>query len=114
MDSVDNRLPAGPDVVDIVIKIENPSERLLGWRDVVALRAEHHDGRTDIAQVDRGAVRCLNPAGSEIVSDEQLIDDELNLLRVQIDVAAPPLFEAQIAWRFRVDFGIEIVRLAPE
>jgi len=56
----------------------------------------------------------LNPAGSEIVSDEQLIDDELNLLRVQIDVAAPPLFEAQIAWRFRVDFGIEIVRLAPE
>ena len=43
MDRVDDRLPVRTDVVDIVIEIEDPSQRLLRRRDVVALGAEHHD-----------------------------------------------------------------------
>ena len=52
--------------------------------------------------------------GGEIVADEQLVDDELDLLGIQIDVAAPPVLEAEIARRFGIDLGIEIVLLAPE
>ena len=64
-----------------LVEIEDPAERLLRRRDVVALRAEHDDRRADVAQVDRGAVRGMNPAGGELVADEQLVDDELDLLR---------------------------------
>ena len=56
----------------------------------------------------------LIAAGGKVVADEQFIDDELDFLGVQIDVAAPPLLEAEIARCLGVDLGIEIVLLAPE
>src|SRR6516225_6043795 len=37
VDRVDDRLPVGADLVDALVQIENPSERLLRRRDVVAL-----------------------------------------------------------------------------
>src|SRR5262249_43520074 len=114
MDGVYDGLAVGADFVDVLVKIENPSERLLRRRDVVALRAEHDDGRADVAEIDRGAVRCLNSAGGEIVADEQLIDDELHLLGVEIDVTSPPALETQIARRLGVDLGVEVVLLGPE
>ena len=43
MDRIDDRLPVGPDVIDAVVEIENPIERLLGRGDVVAFRAEYDD-----------------------------------------------------------------------
>ena len=49
VDRVDDRLAVSADVVDIIIEVENPSECLLGRRDVIALRAEHHDRRADVA-----------------------------------------------------------------
>ncbi len=58
--------------------------------------------------------RRLDPPGGELVADEQLVDDELDFLGVQIDVAAPPALEAEIARRLGVDLGIEIVLLGPE
>ena len=58
--ALDDGLPVRLDLVDVLIEIENPAECLLGRRDVVTLRAEHHDGRANIAQIDRGAVRCLD------------------------------------------------------
>ena len=99
VDRVDDRLPMLADLVDILVKIENPSERLLRRRDVVALRAEHHDRRADVAQVDGGAVGGPDQAGRQLVADEQLINDELDFLRIQVDMAAPPALEAQIARR---------------
>src|SRR5947209_8549059 len=80
MDRVDDRLPVTSDFVIVLIEIENPSECLLGRRDVVAFRAEHHDRRADVAQVNRPTIRGLYPTRSEIIADEQLIDDELDLL----------------------------------
>ena len=56
VDGVDDGLAEVADFVDAFIKIENPIERLLRRRDVVALRAEHHDRRADIAQIDGHAV----------------------------------------------------------
>src|SRR5260370_23535237 len=114
MNRVYDGLAIGGNFVDVLVKVENPSQRLLRRRDVVALRAEHDDGRADIAEVDRGAVRCLDSSRGEIVADEQLIDDELDLLGVQIDVTSPPPLEAQIAPRFGVDLGIEVVLLGPQ
>ena len=49
------------------------------------------------------AFRCLDFACGEIIADEQLVDDELNFLGIEIDVAAPPALEAEIARCFRID-----------
>src|SRR5262249_6075497 len=113
VDCVDDRLSERADLVDIVIQIKNPAERLRRWRDVVALRAEYDDGRPNVAQVDGHAGPGLDPARREIIADEQLIDAELDLLGVQIDVATPPTFEAEIARGFSVNLGVQIVLLAP-
>jgi hypothetical protein len=114
VDRVDDRLSMLADVVHVVIEIEDPAERLLRRRDVVALGAEHDDRRTDVAEIDRCPVRGLDGACRELVADEQLVDDRLDLLGVQVDVAAPPLLEAEIARRLGVDLGIQIVLLAPQ
>src|SRR6476659_3951429 len=114
MNGVDDGLTVGADLIDALVQVQYPSERLLGRRDVVAFRAKRHDGSANIAQIDRGAVRGLNTPGGEVVADEQLVDDELDLLRVQVDVSAPPALEAQIARGLGVDLGIEIVLLGPQ
>src|SRR5262249_16307338 len=79
MDGVYEGRAVRGNLVDVLVKVENPSERLLRRRDIVTLRAEHDDGRADVAEVDRGSVRCLDSSRGEIVADEQLIDDELHL-----------------------------------
>src|SRR6476646_6132013 len=114
MNGVDDGLSVGADFVDVLVEIENPSEGLLGRRDVVAFRAEHHDRRADVAKIDGHAIRGLYKAGGELVADEEFIDDELNLLGIEIDVASPPALEAEIARCFGIDLGIEVVLLAPE
>ena len=114
MDRVDDGLAVGADVVDVVVEIEDPSQRLLRRRDVVALGAEHDDRRADVAQVDRRAVRGLDHSRRKLVADEQLVDDELDFLGVEIDVAAPPALEAEIARRLGVDLGVEVVLLGPQ
>src|SRR6185312_6071590 len=103
VDRVDDRLAVIPDLVDIAVEIENPAQRLLRRGNVVALGAEHHDRGADLAEVDDLAVRSLDPAGREIIANEQFIDDELDLLGVQVDMPAPPSLEFEIAIGFRVD-----------
>ena len=49
-----------------------------------------------------------------MIADEQFVDDELDLLGVEVDVAAPPALETQIAFGFRVDLRIQTVLLAPQ
>src|SRR5262249_17320507 len=104
MNHVDDRLPIASDLIDVLVEIENPIERLLWWGDVVALRTEHHDRRTDVPQIDRSAVRGSDASGGQLVADEQLIDDGLYLCRVQNGVAAPPFLESKIARPLRIDF----------
>src|SRR5215475_8012134 len=82
VDRVDNGLSIGSNVINAVVEIKNPSKRLLRRCYIVAFRAEHNDRRTDIAKVDYFAIRCLDTSGRQIVSDKQLIDDELNFFRV--------------------------------
>ena len=60
VDRVDDGLAIGADFIDVLIQIENPSERLLWRRDVVALGAKYHDRRTDIAKVDGQPFRRLD------------------------------------------------------
>jgi hypothetical protein len=62
VNGVDDRLSVGPDLAGVRIKVEDPSERLLRRRNVVAPGAEHHDGRADLAKVDRRAVGGLDSA----------------------------------------------------
>src|SRR5215470_346694 len=114
VNGIDDRLTVGANFIDVLVKIEDPAEGLLWWRDVIALGAEYDDRRADIAQIDGGAVGGLYLSRRQTVADEQLVDDELNFLRVEIDVSAPPALETEIARRFFIDFGIEIVLLGPK
>ena len=57
--AVDDRLSVRADIVDAVVKVEDPAERLLRRRDVVALRAEDDDRRADVAQVHARAPRSV-------------------------------------------------------
>src|SRR5262249_28432296 len=114
VNSVHDRLSVGPDLVDVAIKIEDPAECLLRRSDVVALRAEHDDGRTDVAEVDDGAVRGLDATRREMIADEELIDNELDLLSVEVDVATPPPLELEIAVGFGVDLRKHVVLFGPK
>src|SRR5262249_47423007 len=106
MDRVDDRLSVRSDLVYILVEVENPSQRLLRRRDVVTLRAEDDDRRAYVAKVEGSAIRGSYATRCEIVADEQLVDDELNFLTVEGDVAAPPAFEIKVARSFAVDLGV--------
>ena len=56
MQAIDDRLAGFDDLVLVIIEVENPVERLLRRRDVVAPGAEHDDRRFDVAQVDTRTV----------------------------------------------------------
>ena len=113
MHGVNDSLAERPDLVDIVIEVKNPAERLLRWRDVVALRAEHYDRGADIAEIDGGAVRCLDAPRCEIVADEQLVDDELDFFGIEIDMPTPPAFELKVSGALGVDLGVNVILLGP-
>src|SRR5258705_2963202 len=114
MHRIDDGLSVRSNLIDVIVQIENPTERLRRRRDVVALRAETDDRRPNIPKVHGRAVAGLDAAGRKVVADKQLIDDELDLFGIQIDMAAPPALELEITWGFAVDLGIEIILLAPE
>ena len=56
MQAIDDRLAGLDDLVLVIVEVENPVERLLRRRDVVAPGAEHDDRRFDVAQVDTRTV----------------------------------------------------------
>src|SRR6516162_10121382 len=114
MNGIDNRLAVGSNLVNAFIKVEYPSKCLLGRRDVVALRAEHHYRSTDVAKIDRGTVRGLDLSLGEMIADEQLVDDKLDLLGIQIDMPSPPLLKTKIARGLGVDLGVEDELLSPQ
>src|SRR5215813_13219550 len=114
MHSVDNGLSIRADLIDVLVEIENPIKRLRRRRNVVALGAKYDDRRPDVAKVQSRALARLDPPGCEIVPDEQLVDDELDFLGIEVDVAAPPAFEPQIAGSFRVNLAVKVVLLGPE
>ena len=114
VDGVDDGLAAGADIVVLGVEIGDPAQGLLRRRDVVALRAEADDRRTDVAQVDALAVAGQDVAGGQLVADEQLVDDPLDFLGIEIDVAAPPFFEFEEAFGAFIDIRPDVVIFAPQ
>ena len=112
--AVDDGLAVGPDVVDVLIQVQDPAQGLLRRGDVVALGAEADDRRGDVAQVDPHPALGHDLGRGQLVADEQVVDDPLHLLGVHQDVAAPPFLEAEIARRLGIDLGVELVLLGPE
>jgi hypothetical protein len=43
----------------------------------------------------------MDTAGGKIAADEELINDELALFRIEVYMSAPPSFEIEIPGRFR-------------
>jgi len=93
---VDDGLSVGPDLVDVGVEIEYPVQGCCAG-DVVALGAETTIGDLILRRSTVSPFDILMRPGSEIVADEQFIDDELNLLGIQVDVAAPPALEFEVA-----------------
>ena len=110
---INDRLTIRDDLVDAVIQVEDPIERLLRRRDVVAERAEHDDRRADFTQVNTAAIAGSELACVELVADEQFFDDELHLLGVQQNRSAPPFLEFEKPFGLGVDVGVDVVGLLP-
>src|SRR5208337_5157852 len=89
MQRVDDGLTVGDDLLDVVIQVEDPAQRLLGRRYVVPPRAEADDRRPDVAQVDAYALGSADLSGRELVSDEQIVGDPLHFAGVEQDRACP-------------------------
>src|SRR5260221_13266942 len=68
MNRVYDGLAIGANFVDVLVKVENPSQRLRRRRDVVALRADPDDGRAEIAATDGVGERCLDSSCGEPLS----------------------------------------------
>ena len=100
--------------LDVVVKIEDPVQRLLRRGDVVAPGAEADDRRLDVAQIDAHALGRADLAGCELVADEQVVGDPLHLAGVQQHRAAPPGLEFEEALGLRIDLGIDVVGLGPK
>ena len=113
VDGVDDGLAAGAEVVVLLVQVDDPAQRLLRRGDVVALGAEADDRRADVAQVDPLAVAGDDLGGGQPVADEQLVDDPLDFLGVEVDVAAPPFLELEEARPLGVDLRPEVVVLGP-
>ena len=73
--AIENRLAVLADLIDTVVVVEDPVERLLGGRDVVALRAEAEDRRLDVAHVEPDPVPGHDLRRRELVADKEVIDD---------------------------------------
>ncbi|CFD96699.1 Uncharacterised protein [Bordetella pertussis] len=114
MHRVDDGLVVRHHFAVVLVQVGDPAQRLRRRRDVVALGAEHDDGRADVAQVDADAVGGDQPGGGQAVADEQVVDDVLDLGAVEEHVPAPPFLELQVARRFGIDLGVEVVLLAPQ
>src|SRR6516165_551973 len=97
VDGIEDPLTAFPDIIHASIVIQNPVERLLRRRDVVAMRTEADDGSLDFTQVEANAVAGDDLASREFIADEQIVDHPLHRFAAQHDKIAPPFFELQIA-----------------
>ena len=97
VDAVDDGAPAGADVVHVAIEVEDPAERLLHRADVVAERGRQMIGLVMLRRSKTWPVDEVSLVASELVADEQLIDEPLKLATVQLDEIAPPLLEFEIA-----------------
>lgn len=113
MHRIDDGLAAGADIVVLGIQVDDPAQRLLRRGDVVALGAEADDRRANVAQVDPLAGTRDDLRRGESVADKQLIDDPLNLLGIEVDVATPPFLELKKALGTGIDRLPDVVVLAP-
>src|SRR6516225_1044604 len=96
INDVEDPLAAPPDLVHALVIVENPVERLLRRRYVVALRAETDDRRLDLADIEADAVAGHDLGGRELVADKEIVDHPLQFLAAQQHEVAPPLLEMQV------------------
>ena len=103
MEGVNDGLAVSDNFINVVVEVENPVERLVGGRDVVAPRTETDDRRLDVSEVDPESVGGANLAGRKLVADEQIVDDPLHFPGVGENRTAPPGLEREETLLLRVD-----------
>ena len=91
--AVEDCLTGTPNLLDVLIAVEDPIKSLLGRRDVVPLRAETDDRRLDITQIEAHAVAGDDLRRRELVAYEKVIDHVLHLFPAQQNEIAPPFLE---------------------
>src|SRR5262245_37530899 len=114
VDAVDDGLIVGDQVVFRSVDLGDPTERLRRRTDVVAPGTENDDRRSNTLQVDDFTRRQSDATGCELVTDKQLLGDELDFLAVEQRVASPPFLERQETLGLSIYFGPHIVELGPE
>ena len=77
---VNDGLARGANIVNAVVKVEDPAQRLL-WRGyVVALGAEANNGRENIPQIHTHFIGGNNFGSAELVAHKKIIDNILNFV----------------------------------
>jgi hypothetical protein len=69
---VDDALTPDLDLLLVGVGVDDPAERLLWRRNVVAPGREHDDRRTDIFQIELPAMFKAGLSARQLVADEQL------------------------------------------
>ena len=87
VDSVDNRLTIGSNLLDAVIEIEDPSKRLLRRRELSPFEQNTTIGERMLRRSIVVPPKFLSACG-EIVADEQLVDE--NCISSALRVTWPP------------------------
>src|SRR6516225_6151085 len=105
---VHDALFSGLEVVSVPVNRWNPAERLMRWRNVVAIGGEDDDGIADAAQIDSAAVANANFTLLQLIADEEIFDDGNHLFSAKPIVTAPPAFKFEKALTFAIDVGKEI------
>src|SRR5690625_7830527 len=70
----------------IFIKIGNPPQRLWWWRNVIAIRAKDHNGRTYVAQVYAHTVGSHQLGRGKTITDKQVVDDVLHFHIIEVNI----------------------------
>jgi len=113
VDQIDDALARLLQVLGAGVDGWNPTQRLMGRRDVVSKGGEDDKRIVDATQIDEAVGTNLELASLKAVADEQILDYGHHLLAAEKVEAIPPAFEFEKALALLVDMREEIGVLLP-
>ena len=109
---INDALAAHADFVLVAVGIDDPVQRLLRRRDVVAPAGKHDDGRANRLEIEVAPRLQLRLSTGQAVADKNLLDDPADFGFVVEVVAAPPALEFEERVAVFIDTGVQVVVFA--
>lgn len=110
---VDDALSGLLEILGVFVDCRNPSERLVWWRNVVAVGRKDDDWIPDPPEVSSATLASLEKTLFKLVADEQVFNNRKDLFPTQEIKTVPPTLELQKTRLLTVDVGEELGVLLP-